>query len=73
MVMPNCDPDIGFSEEFKLYHETETFLPEFVKAQNPSHIIVSSTFWDNNYEMRNFLEKDMNFIEVKFNSKNYEN
>lgn len=63
--MPNCDPDIDYSEEYRLYHETNLFLPEYVKLHNPSHMVVYSQFWDTNFEMRSFLEKEMNFVEVK--------
>lgn len=64
MVMPNCDPDATNSEEFRLYHETNSYLPEFVKQHDPSHVVVYSSFWDDNYEVRQFLEKEMNFVEV---------
>ena len=66
MIMPICDPDIIEPEEFRLYHQTNTFLPEYVKQHNPSHIVVYSRFWDMNYEMRSFLEKEMNFVEANF-------
>jgi len=64
MVMPNCDPNVEKSEEYKLYYETDAFLPEYVKKNNPSHIVLYSRFWDVDYDMRNFLENEMNFVEV---------
>ena len=66
MVMPNCDPDVALSEEYRLYHQTDDFLPGYVKEHNPSHIVVYSKFWDTNYEMRKFLQDEMNFVEVKY-------
>lgn len=64
MIMPNCDPGVSNSEEYRLFHETNEFLPQYVKTNNPSHIVLYSKFWDSNYKMRKFLETEMDFVEV---------
>lgn len=66
MKFPDCSPNFSknyISEKQMMFLDEENFISTWSKALQPSHIVILSKFYENEY-IRDHLENELNYEKV---------